>query len=69
MLGRSGGIEEDTEEKAKAVAAAWETELIQFLATLAIFHQVQFILFFKSSWSKIASGARIESILSPKLQQ
>ena len=30
MLGRSGGIEEDTEEKAKAVAAAWVTELKVF---------------------------------------
>ena len=29
----------NTEEKAKVVAAAWATVLIQFLATLAIFHQ------------------------------
>ena len=28
-----------TEEKAKLVAAAWGTELIQFLAALAILHQ------------------------------
>ena len=27
-----------TEEKAKVVAAAWGTELIQFLAALAILH-------------------------------
>ena len=53
----------NTEEKAKVVAAAWRTELIQFLAALAILHQddqkkihpilhivlVQFILFSKSS--------------------
>ena len=28
----------NTEEKAKVVAAAWVTELIQFLAKLAILH-------------------------------
>ena len=28
-----------TEEKAKVVAAVWGTEMIQFLAALAIFHQ------------------------------
>ena len=28
-----------TEEKAKVVAAVWGTEFIQFLATLAIWHQ------------------------------
>ena len=28
-----------TEEKAKVVAAVWGTELIQFLAALAILHQ------------------------------
>ena len=28
-----------TEEKAKVVAAAWETEFIKFLAALAILHQ------------------------------
>ena len=28
----------NTEEKAKVVAAAWRTELIQFLAALAILH-------------------------------
>ena len=28
-----------TEEKAKVVAAAWGTELLQFLAALAILHQ------------------------------
>ena len=31
-----------TEEKAKVVAAVWETELIQFLAALDIFHQNDF---------------------------
>ena len=31
-----------TEEKSKVVAAAWGTELIQFRATLAILHQVDF---------------------------
>ena len=29
----------NTEEKAKVVAACWETELLQFLAALAILHQ------------------------------
>ena len=29
----------NTEEKAKVVAAVWETELIQFLAVLAVLHQ------------------------------
>ena len=29
----------NTEEKAKVVAADWRTELIQFFAPLAIFHQ------------------------------
>ena len=29
----------NTEEKAKVVAAVWETELIQFLAVLAVMHQ------------------------------
>ena len=29
----------NTEEKAKVVAAVWGTELIQFLAALAILHQ------------------------------
>ena len=74
-----------TEEKAKVVAAIWGTELIQFLAALAILHQddmkkgmnlcysqyrpgavhsilhivlVDFLLFFISSWCKIASVAR-----------
>ena len=28
-----------TEEKAKVVAAAWGTEVIQFLAVIAILHQ------------------------------
>ena len=32
----------NTEEKAKVVAAVWETELIQFLAALGIFHQDDF---------------------------
>ena len=31
-----------TEEKSKVVAAAWEPELIQFLAALEIFHQDDF---------------------------
>ena len=31
-----------TEEKAKVIAALWGTELIPFLATLAIFHQDEF---------------------------
>ena len=53
-----------TEEKEKVVAAVWGTELIQFIATLAILYQdefilffsvlVQFMLFFKSSWCKTA---------------
>ena len=63
-----------TEEKANVVAAVWGTELIQFLALLAILHQddlknkmnasflhiirVQFILFFISSWLKTASAAK-----------
>ena len=54
-----------TEEKTKVVTAVWGTELIQFIAALAFLHQddlkkgVEFILFFKSSWCKIASGAKI----------
>ena len=54
-----------TEEKEKVVAAVWGTELIQFIATLAILYQdefilffsvlVQFMLFFKSSWCKTAT--------------
>ena len=32
-----------TEETAKVVAAAWGTECIQFLATLAVLHQVRMI--------------------------
>ena len=55
-----------TEEKAKVLTAVWKTELIQFLAALAILNQddlkkgmnhpilhivlVQFILFLISSW-------------------
>ena len=31
-----------TEEKAKVVAAAWGTEMIQFHATLAVLHQEAF---------------------------
>ena len=31
-----------TEEKAKVVAAVWGTEFMEFLATLAIFHQNDF---------------------------
>ena len=62
-----------TEEKTKVVTAVWGTELIQFIAALAFLHQddlkkgVEFILFFKSSWCKIASGAKkwIESATPP----
>ena len=32
----------NTEEKAKVVAAVWETEVIKFLAGLAISHQDDF---------------------------
>ena len=39
-----------TEEKAKVVAAVWETELIQFLAALDIFHQNDFEE--KDEWQK-----------------
>ena len=59
-----------TEEKGKVVAAAWETELIQFLAMLAILYKddlknrmvctrtIEDIQFFNSSWCKIASVVR-----------
>ena len=45
-----------TEEKAKVVAASWGTELLQFLATLAILQQdemknrLKCTLFFNSFW-------------------
>ena len=59
-----------SEEKAKVVAAVWGTEFIKFLVALAGLHQADmkkwihctrmikkkiFILFFKSSWCKIAT--------------
>ena len=56
-----------TEEKAKVVAASWATELLQFLAALAILHPDKLknrlicTLFFNSSWCKIASAARNQS--------
>ena len=46
------------EEKAKVVDASWGTELVQFLAVLAILHQddlkngEQISLFINLSWSK-----------------
>ena len=63
----------NAEEKAKVVAAVWGTEIIQFLAVLATWHQddfeeqddpflqiilAQFMLFFKSSLCKTASAER-----------
>ena len=38
-----------TEEKAKVVAAVWGTELIQFIAVLAILHQDDFMKGMNSS--------------------
>ena len=49
-----------TEQKAKVVAASWGTELPQFFAALAIFHQDELMnrligsLCFNSSWCKSA---------------
>ena len=53
-----------TEENVKVVVAAWGTELLQFLAALAILHQGELnnrmicTLFFNSYWCKIAIAAR-----------
>ena len=50
-----------TEAKAKVVAAAWGTKLIQFI--VAIWYQddlkkrIKLILFFKATWCKISSAA------------
>ena len=46
-----------TEEKAKVVAAVWETELLQFLAVLAIFHQDDLKNRMNSSFSVYHPGA------------
>ena len=71
-----------TDEKAKVVAAIWGTELIQLVVAPASLHQddskkgmtssyfhiamVQFILFFKLSWCKTASGAKKWTDSAPK---
>ena len=53
-----------TEEKLKVVVAYWGTELLQFLAALAILLQDELktrlicTIFFNSYWCKIASKAR-----------
>ena len=39
ILGANHRRRINTKEKANVVAAVWGTELIQFLAALAIFHQ------------------------------
>ena len=54
------GIEEGflcTEAKAKVVAAVWGTELIQFLAVLAILHQDDLKQEMTSSYSSYRPGA------------
>ena len=55
----------NTEEKAKVVAAAWGTDLLQFLAALAFLHLDD--LKKDSSWCKIDSAARhyINSVHQP----
>ena len=45
------------EEKAKVVAAGWGTELIQFIAALAIFHQDDLKKGMNSSYSSFHPGA------------
>ena len=71
-----------TEEEAKVVAAAWGTEVLQFLPAKAIFHQDDLknrmktfnfsnrpgetILFYKSFWCEIASTARNLSSFVPQ---
>ena len=48
-------------KKAKVVTVVWGTECIQFLAALAVCIRInnhKFILFFKSSWFKLANAAR-----------
>ena len=46
-----------TEEKVKVVVTVWGTELIEFLATLAILHQDDLKKGMKSSFSSYCSGA------------
>ena len=57
-----------TEEKAKVVAAVWRTELIQFLAALAIVHPDDLKKGMNSSYSSYSPGA-IHPILQIVLVQ
>ena len=56
-----------TEEKAKVVAAVWGTELIRFLAMLAILHQDDLKKGMNSSYSSCRPGA-IHPTIHPILQ-
>ena len=57
-----------TEEKVKVVVTVWGTELIKFLATLAILHQGDFKKGMNSSYSSYRPGA-IHPILHIVLAQ
>ena len=51
-------IEGGWREKAKVVSSVWEAEFLQFLASVNLAGQVEFILFFQLDRGKIASTAR-----------
>ena len=57
-----------TEEKAKVVTAIWGTELIKFIAALAILHQDDLKMGMNSSYSSFCPSA-IHSILQIVLVQ